>query len=200
MKTLKLLLVAFLAVVGISSCMKDNDYDQPDYEAENRRIDSTLKAQDTILRAYAHEHFDNPIEDTTFGIWYEILEVSNDTTFEYVSRESSWVPVIADVKYTGQLLDGTVFDDQTDKATQLVINGASNTSSGVIYAWLLAFYPQSSNANSFSGLTEDGLKKGSKIRFVAPSPYCYDNQTMDDIPADSPLDFTIEVTDIRSTQ
>lgn len=200
MKNLKLLLLAFLAVVGISSCMKDNDYEQPDFEAEERRIDSTLKAQDTILRNYALENFDNPIEDTTFGIWYEILEVSNDTTFEYVAHENSWIPVIANVKYTGQLLDGTVFDEQTDKPTQFVINGASGASSGVIYAWMLAFYPQSTNANSFSGLTKDGLKKGSKIRFVAPSPYCYDNQTNEDIPADSPLDFTIEVTDIKSSQ
>lgn len=193
MKNFKLLLLALLAVVGITSCMKD-DYEQPDYEAEERRIDSTLKAQDSVLRAYAHENFENPMEDTTFGIWYDILETSNDTTFEYVAYENSWVPVIADVKYTGQLLDGTVFDEQTNEAKQMMINGGAG---GVIYAWLVAFYPQSSNANSFSGLTEGGLKTGSKIRFVAPSPYCYDNQQSETIPADSPLDFTIEVTDIR---
>lgn len=198
MKNFKLLLLALLAVVTVSSCMK-NDYEQPDYEEDARRIDSTLKAQESILREYAAENFENPIEDTTFGIWYEVLENPTDT-FEYVSNGNTWKVVNADVKYTGQLLDGTVFDEQTENPTQLVINGASNVSSGVIYAWLVAFYPQSSNPNSFSGLLKNGLQPGHKIRFVAPSPYCYDNQTMEDIPADSPLDFTIEVSEIRNYQ
>ena len=83
MKNFKLLLLALLAVVGISSCMK-NEYEQPDYEGEQRRIDSTLKAQESILREYAHTHFENPVEDTTWGIWYDMIEESTDTTFEYV--------------------------------------------------------------------------------------------------------------------
>lgn len=196
MKNFKLLLLALLAVVGISSCMK-NEYEQPDYEGEQRRIDSTLKAQESILREYAHTHFENPVEDTTWGIWYDMIEESTDTTFEYVSYQNSWIPVIANVKYTGRLVeDGEIFEEKVDTPTQFVING---TTGGVIYAWLVAFYPQSSSANSFSGLTPEGLKPGSKIRFVAPSPYCYDNQANEKIPANSPLDFTIEVTEVRNS-
>ena len=47
------------------------------------------------------------------------------------------------------------------------------------------------------GLTEKGLQKGSKIHIMAPSLYGYQNQAVGTIPANSPLDFVIEVTDIK---
>ena len=92
MKNLKLLFVALFAVVGVSSCMND-DIEQPDYEAENRRIDSTLKAQESTLEAYAMANFENPQHDTTYGFWYDIIKESSDTTFEYVTSQygNSWI-------------------------------------------------------------------------------------------------------------
>jgi FKBP-type peptidyl-prolyl cis-trans isomerase FkpA len=71
---------------------------------------------------------------------------------------------------------------------------------GLIPAWPIAFRPKTIVFNGrthHTGLVEGGLKKGHKIRFVAPSPYCYDTRASDKVPANSPLVFTIEVQDIR---
>lgn len=191
MKNFKLLLVAFLAVITVSSCMKNEDNSGIDYEKEQQRIDSTLKAQAAPLAAYAAANFGPTAKkDSATGIWYEVLPSTVDSTFEYVSYGNSWVPVVANVKYKGQLMDGKVFDEKTT-ATQMAINN-------VIPAWLYIFYPKNSTPNSFSGILPDGLLKGNKVRFIAPSPYCYDNKSNENIPANSPLVFTIEVTDVKN--
>lgn len=186
MKNLKLFLVALLAVVSVSSCMKTetNDFD---YEANQRRIDSTLKAQAPRIEAYAKEHF-GPNVDSAYGIWYEVLPSTVDSTFEYVSAGNGWVPVTANLKYKGQLMDGKVFEEKTTP-TQMTINR-------LITSWMVMFYPKATTG--YSGILPHGLLKGNKVRFIAPSPLCYDNQAQENIPADSPLIFTIEVTDIRN--
>ena len=191
MKNLKLFVIALLAVVSVSSCMKTDEYDGPTQEEENARIDSTLKKQAPILEEYATLKFGaNAKKDSATGIWYEVLPSTVDSTYEYVATANSWVPVIANIKYKGELMDGKVFDEKTTP-TQMAINN-------VIPAWLYIFYPQNKSKNSFSGILPHGLLKGNKIRFIAPSPYCYDNKTKGEIPADSPLVFNIEVTELKS--
>ena len=204
MKNFKLLLVAVVAILSISSCMK-NEYVEDNSWAENQaRIDSTLEAQKSVLAEYAMENLGDgrQFNDTT-GIWFEILETPTEEeakAFEYsISPQGSFVTPSAKVKYKGQLLNGTVFDEPSIAADFLIRSGSS-FQQGVIPAWTIAFYPETVVYNGqtyHTGLVEDGLKKGHKIRFIAPSPYCYDNRSSEKIPADSPLDFTIEVIDIK---
>ncbi|MNF13026.1 FKBP-type peptidyl-prolyl cis-trans isomerase [compost metagenome] len=47
------------------------------------------------------------------------------------------------------------------------------------------------------GLTEKGLQQGSKIHIMVPSRWAHGSLAMGKIPANSPLDFVIEVVDIK---
>lgn len=75
--------------------------------------------------------------------------------------------------YEGRLLNGTVFDTQT---------AISFTLNGVIPAWQFAI-PK--------------IQKGGKIRFITPSFYAYQNFANNRIPANSPLDFTVTLKDVK---
>lgn len=197
MKNFKILLIALLAVVSVSSCMKNDDATPGiDYEKERARIDSTLNKQKPILAEYAQENFENPVYNDSLQMWYEIITPATDESFEYTLSGYSFVPVSATVKYKGELLNGTVFDEATTGTVMTIGRGEW------LQAFERAFWPAKvtiSGVDYYPGLTPNGLKKGQKIRFVAPSPWCYDNQSREKIPADSPLVFTIEVTDIKST-
>ncbi|MGM1428971.1 FKBP-type peptidyl-prolyl cis-trans isomerase [Sphingobacterium lactis] len=199
MKNIKLLVVALLAVFTVSSCMDNNEVGPtgPTYEQEMKRRDSTLNAQKDDLEAYAKANFTNPQEDTTYGIWYEVINTP-EKTYDYVKSGQGWVPVVAQLKYKGELMDKTVFDDE-QTTTQFLIVNPSSTTGGVIPAWLIAFYPQSDNKSSIQGLLKDGLQPGQKIRFITSSIWGYDNATgIDKIPANSPLVFTLDVSSVKS--
>lgn len=206
MKNLVKLLFAVL-ILGITfvSC-KSNDYNDDDYwkqvEQNNRRIDSILKDQAPLLKKFALDNFENPQFDDSTGFWFDVLQTptdEDDKAFEYVVSGNGWKAPLATVKYTGKLVkDGSTFDSSTDPVEMRIIP-ASQFNQGLILAWPIAFYPKSIKQGGKeypTGLLEKGMKKGSKIRFIAPSPYCYDNRSLDKIPANSPLDFTIEVTKI----
>ena len=192
MKNLKLLFIAFLAITTISSCSKDSDNGLGDYEENLKRIDSILKAQAPILKEYAEQNFgENAKIDSTTGIWYEVLESTVDSTYEYIKTGNSWVPVVATINYKGELMNGTEFDSRNN--VEMEINR-------VIPAWLQIFYPENNSPNALSGILPHGLLIGNKIRFIAPSPYCYDNKPDKNgkIPVNSPLIFNIEVLKLKS--
>lgn len=193
------LLIVLTVAVGFAAC-KDNDnwYEEQlkQQELNQKRIDSTLNAQKSILQAYAMEHFDNPMMNDSTGIWFDLIEAGDDESYEYmISGQQIIVPTVT-IKYRGELMDGTVFDETAEDKT------ANFRLGNVIPAWQIAFLPQSINYNGedvpIVGLTERGLKKGSKIRFITPSPYAYDNQPREKIPANSPLVFEVNVVDIRN--
>ncbi|WP_449435149.1 FKBP-type peptidyl-prolyl cis-trans isomerase [Pedobacter steynii] len=75
--------------------------------------------------------------------------------------------------YTGRLLDGTQFETN---------NGAKFTMGGIIAGWQI-------------GLPL--IQKGGKIRLIIPSYYAYGNVKNGPVPANSVLDFTIEITDLQ---
>lgn len=208
MKTLSKLTFAFVAIVLLfASCMKDDNNNSNDYYEELlkeiARRDSTLKAQAPLLRTYVmnpENGFTNPVLNDSTGIWFEVINEPTDTTYQYrINSNNAWVTPMATVKYKGMLLNKTVFDEPSLPVDLSIIEG-TQYQNGLIQAWPIAFRPKTINLNGktyHTGLTEKGLKKGSKIRFVTPSVYGYDNATKDKIPANSPLDFTIEVVDIK---
>ncbi len=203
----KPLFAIILTAITFTACMDKSDIDNTDYleqiAKERRRVDSTLTAQKPILKAYAEEHFTNPMFDDSTGIWFEVLKPATDETYEYkVNSSGSWITPVATIRYKGQLLNGTVFDAPTQPVEFQIVESSQYNPSGLILSWPIAFRPRKitfGGKEYHTGLTEKGLKKGSQIRFVAPSPYCYDNRATADgkIPKDSPLDFTIEVVEIK---
>ncbi len=200
------LLVVLVLALGIASCAKDDDnswYEEQkkQYELERKRIDSTLNAQKLFLAAYAAANFENPVLSDSTGIWFEILEPGDESSYTY----KSVLPTIT-VKYKGQLADedGTVFDDKTDDEDYP--SGVTFTNwNNLISSWYYAFVPKTVTVDGTTyktgGLTNTGLKKGSRIRFITPSPYGYDNKEVKNgdvtIPKDSPLVFEITVVDIE---
>lgn len=193
-KTLNLLVATMIGMLALTSCNKDNEYDDSWYQKEIARIDSTNKAQAPILKEYALEHLGEDSKlDTLSGIWFIELGQAPENSFNYINSSGQLNSFLAKVVYTGRMVpNGEVFDS-TDEPK-------SFSAEGIIQSWLHAFYPKSVELNGMErkigGLTAHGLNKGSKIRIVAPSTLCYDNEAKEDIPPNTPLDFEIDVKDI----
>lgn len=82
---------------------------------------------------------------------------------------------IVSVAYEGRLLDGTVFDKTNGTPIDLPLRN-------LIGGWQI-------------GLPK--IQKGGKIRLLIPSYYGYGTIAKTGIPANSPLDFTITLTDVK---
>ncbi|WP_162304903.1 FKBP-type peptidyl-prolyl cis-trans isomerase [Sphingobacterium olei] len=207
----KLLLVAFAITTTIfTACMKDNDFDMDKLQEEQRikdsiekaRVDGIIAAQAPILAEYVSTNLPEATLIDSLGIWYDVSEWGEENSYTYSFGNNGYLiaPTIT-VKYTGRLLNGTVFDKTEEGKT------ASFSLAEVIPAWQLAFIPMAIKINGteykVGGITPNGLQKGAKIRFVTSSPLAYDATEKKDeqgqvtIPANSPLDFTIEVVDIK---
>ncbi|WP_140937388.1 FKBP-type peptidyl-prolyl cis-trans isomerase [Sphingobacterium lumbrici] len=211
MKNLFKILFAFaIAATTFTSCIKDNDFDMDKLKEEQRikdsvekaRVDNIIETQAPILAAYVAENFPEATLIDSLGIWYNISEWGEENSYTYSFGSNGYLaaPTVT-VKYTGKLLNGTVFDETEDDKT------ATFSLAQVIPVWKIAFFPKSIKLNgieyNIGGLTPFGLQKGARIRFVSSSPWAYDNVEKKDqqgqvtIPENSPLDFTIEVIDIK---
>lgn len=181
----------------IVSCNKSDDIPIFDEAAQ-------YKADSIALKNYASSKFPNAKYDSNTGIWYEILhEGTGNYTYKIVDTlNAKYLKFFATVNYSGKLLNGNVFDQTaTDKPATFEIR--SNTSykypfvSTLIPGWIFAFAPNNIGELKLDGLTQKGLQKESKIHIMIPSRWGYGNQAVGSIPANSPLDFVIEVVDIK---
>lgn len=204
----KLLFAVLMTTVAFTACTK-NDYnyeealrEQQQKEAANRaRIKTLINQQATSVKAFADEHIPGAMLHDSTGIWFKVIQVGEENSYEYRATNTGIVSPTVTVKYKGTLLNGNIFD-QTEE-------GKSNSFSlaDMIYAWHVAFLPKSLYLNGeeikVNGLSQTGLKKGSIIQFVTPSPWAYDAAERKDntgnviIPANSPLYFEVEVIDIK---
>ncbi len=98
-----------------------------------------------------------------FGVLYQIIEPGDG---EQVNDNS-----VIKVKYEGRLLNGTVFD-KTGETPQIFSLG------GLIPGWRIGI---------------PLIRKGGKIRLIIPSYYGYGSTPRNGIPANSVLDFDIEL-------
>lgn len=188
MKKVNLLVLGLVLSMGLSSCLKDNSFD----------FGAQLELEKPLIKAYAEEHFDNPQESQEYNIWYEVLEQGDPGSYEYKlvkdpndpNREYIEAPEVT-VKYILRLLDNTVVETKDDAKFFL---------DGTIRAWQYAFLPKEIDGRRIEipGLTETGLKAGSKIRIVTPSIWAYGNGGNENIPPNSPLVYDIEVLEISS--
>ena len=198
--------MAFLCLGMIfASCNKDNiDYDaiEEQQRLEMIRIDSTRKAQAPLLEQYAKTNFQNPVKSDSTGIWYEVLAAGQPDSYDY----KNGYPSIS-VNYTGSLTDQnkTVFSKSKDGTPANFSNLLLAIRQNFGLCWYYAFIPQTLNQDGrdvkLGGLLPKGLQKGTKIRFVTSSIFAYDNQEYKGtenvtVPKNSPVVYTIEVTDI----
>ena len=98
------------------------------------------------------------------GVYYSISEVGTGT--DVINRSST-----IKAKYTGRLLNGTVFDSSTD--------GKFTTSLGGVIKWWQKVVPK--------------IRKGGKLRMFIPSGLGYGAAATGSIPANSVLDFDLQV-------
>lgn len=113
---------------------------------------------------------DNNIDTSgsKYGILYQIKEPG---TGQHVYTVNSRVKV----KYEGRLLNGTVFDKTKEDAVPFTLGN-------LIPGW-------------YYGIPL--IQKGGKIRLIVPSYYAYGTSQNGSIPANSVLDFDIELIDVE---
>ncbi|GAA4519236.1 FKBP-type peptidyl-prolyl cis-trans isomerase [Sphingobacterium thermophilum] len=215
-KLIRFLFVVSLSTAAFTSC---NDTDGPDINEIRLRndqyADSILSVEKPKIEAYVQANLINAVEDTTKypfevlnkqvkrGIWYEILSQPTDDSYEYKlnATQTNVVYPTWKLKYSVKLLtsDTPVFSDTEGSTYSLTSNDNNNI---FTYAWLVAFFPARYSLNGsfipYVGLTEKGLKKGSKIKLVVPSIYAYGSTGLSGkVPANSPLVYEFEVLDIQ---
>lgn len=183
-------LVLAIAVISFASCNKNDD----NYFDANKQFELDAQA----IKTFVDAKLPVAVLDSNSGIWYQVI-AEGDGAYEYKSKDSivygetKKVPVTPkiSVRYTGQLLDGTVFDQNQSQ------EGMTGFLTQYIPAWQIAFFPKKIGDLKIGGLTVKGLSKGAKIRVITPSYWAYGNLSNGKIPANSPLDFMIEVVDIK---
>ena len=128
----------------------------------------TVQSEEGVITAYATA---NGISATAHssGLYYQVTNPGSGAT------PSSGSKVF--VKYTGKLLNGTVFDSQTNSSL------TGFTVSGLILGWQIGL-----------GL----IKKGGSIKLIVPSSLAYGCQGSGaTIPGNSVLYFEIELVDVQ---
>src|SRR5690606_20695395 len=199
--------VIFMSI-GVSSCQKQDPFNNEDWLKEQRRQDSLnrdrieklLIEQAPLLKDFAEKNMPGAMLDDSTGIWYKIHNAGIEDSFDYriisTSNGLAIYPRYTEVKYKGTLVKtGNVFEETAEDKTEVFSIGS------LIPPWYLAFWPESLEYNlrdyEIGGFTPKGLKKGAIVELAAPSPYCYDNTERKNkdgevtIPADSPLHFYI---------
>lgn len=179
------LLLTLFTISSFTSCIKD-EIDVYDWQKQ-------YEIEEPIIADYVETHMPGAIFHPSSGIWYEVLVEGNEHSYTYAinpATNSLVIPTIT-AQYEGQLLNGTVFDSN-DKP-----EGSSFLLNQVIPAWQVTFLPQEVNGQRLNGITPNGLQVGSQIKIVTPSYLAYENRDKGDIPANSPLVFTIKVLDIK---
>lgn len=104
------------------------------------------------------------------GIYYQILS-PGEGNFSYSASSR------INVKYKGRFLNGSVFDQNA--------TGVSFVLGQLIYGWQIGIQL---------------IQPGGKIRLFVPSGYAYGPRAQNGIPANSVLDFDIELVRVEITQ
>ncbi|WP_293917154.1 MULTISPECIES: FKBP-type peptidyl-prolyl cis-trans isomerase [unclassified Sphingobacterium] len=207
----RIIAIGLVGTFIFASCNKSDDTDWNKLieeqrikdSIENARIKGIIANQAPQLKSYAETNFTNAKLDTATGIWYQVITEgeASSYTYRFNSMGNGIVAPEVTVKFKEKLINGTVTEQtETDKTTTYLLSNRK-------YAWHTAFLPKTLSYNNqdvkIGGLTANGLKKNSQIRFISPSPWVYDTQEVKDkdgnvkIAANSPIVYEIEVVDIK---
>jgi FKBP-type peptidyl-prolyl cis-trans isomerase FkpA len=172
----KVFLLLFMATAILTACKKEPAYD----------IEKQLAVEDASIKAFIASNNIVAQKHEKSGIYY-VLTSPGTGTFAYSNLNITAITV----KYSGKLLNGQQFDGNALGVTfgpPQIPNGLG----GLIDAWKIALAPK-----AIGGIVEGGLQKGGKIRILTPSPYAYGPNPNGAIPANSILDFEIELVDVK---
>ncbi|TDS15720.1 FKBP-type peptidyl-prolyl cis-trans isomerase [Sphingobacterium paludis] len=197
-KICKVLIAIVIAAISFTSCSNDDVFDPQ----------QQLELEKPVIEAYVKRNYPNAQQLENSGIWYEIISQGEANSFQYTVKDSlnqKFIFSEAVVNYTGKLVaDGTVFDKTDNVTTGDTLSVSMNLNTGqatVIQAWTLAFFPKTITVDtreiSLGALFDQGAQRGSKFRIISPSGYGYGNMAQGGIPANSPLDFEVEVLEMR---
>ena len=157
MKINKLLILSFIMTLTLGSCMKSDDFD-PAKQAELEDTQIVKFIADNKITAVKHSS----------GVYYQIINPGSGSKTYTASTQVT-------AKYTGRLLNGTVFDQTTTQPLSFPLGN-------VIVGWQIGV---------------PLIQKGGKIRLLIPSGYAYGTSAAGKIPANSVLDFDIELVDVQ---
>lgn len=157
MKIKYFLLFSFITMFALGSCMKKDNFDPKKQADQDEAIIVKFLAANPGINAIRHSS----------GVYYQIITPGSGTATYSVNTN-----VLA--KYTGRLLDGTVFDKT---ATQPVPFRLGD----VIVGWQIGV---------------PLIQKGGKIRLLIPSGLGYGQSGSGPIPDNAVLDFDIELVDV----
>jgi len=152
-KNLLLLILPLLLILG--SCKKFDAEEQANVD------DSTILKFISDKGIVAQKH--------TSGVYYQILGTGAGN-LAYTSNTT------VSTKYTGRLLNGTVFDGTTSQPISFKLGQ-------VIAGWQVGI---------------PLIQKGGKIRLLIPSALAYGPDGQGPIPANAVLDFDIELIDVTN--
>jgi len=152
-----------LIIAGFVSCVKNTDTGTTGgCENTNPVLDSTA------LLAFAKTNGLGSFQDT-LGLYYQIVTQGTGATPTANS--------VIFITYTGELMNGTIFDSTTNSAS------TGYTLGQLIYGWQL-------------GLPK--IQAGCHIRLLIPSDYAYGCQgSGTTIPANSPIYFDISLVSVE---
>ncbi|ADY53143.1 peptidylprolyl isomerase FKBP-type [Pseudopedobacter saltans DSM 12145] len=164
MRKLLVYVVVVSSMFIFGSCLKTED--TPNYQ---QQMQDQLNSEEMIISRFLVEKNIAATRDAT-GIYFYKYEQNKDRNEKY-----NYTPnTIITVKYTGRLLNGTVFDSR-EQETNFRLGE-------VIFGWQVGIQL---------------MQKGEKLRLIIPSVYGYGNKSLGLIPANSILDFDIELIDIK---
>jgi FKBP-type peptidyl-prolyl cis-trans isomerase FkpA len=151
----KVIVLGLLTATFFSACLKDKDC-----------VAKTPQSEDAAMRDYAAANA-MLVTQHSSGMYYQILNAGTGATVSSSSQVS--------VRYTGKLLNGTIFDQSTTPTALYPIGG-------YIPGWQL-------------GLPL--IREGGSIRLIIPSSLAYGCDANGPIPANSILFFEIELVDVQ---
>lgn len=142
-------------VMFLGGCVKDKTC-----------VPKTVASEQATMQAYATAN-SMTVQSHPSGMLYQIVNPGNGATPTLASRVS--------VRYTGKLMNGTIFDSRTTTPTEFTLGQ-------VITGWQLGV---------------PLIQKGGTIRLIIPSSLAYGCTATGPIPADAVLFFEIELVDVR---
>lgn len=140
-----------------------------DSELELFNVKNQAEMDDVLINKFKTAN-NLQLQKHSSGIYYQIITPGTGT--EAIDLNSTIT-----MAYTGRLLNGKVFDSATTASP------LTSTLSSLIRGW------------------QEGvplIKKGGKIRLLIPSALAYGEGSNPGIPANSVLDFDIELTDVKN--
>ncbi|MBE8722275.1 FKBP-type peptidyl-prolyl cis-trans isomerase [Sphingobacterium pedocola] len=195
----KLLFAVTITAATFASCVDDKDIFDPEAQ---------LALEKPMIESYVKQHYPNAQQYENSGLWYEIIEPGEPDSYDYDIKDTlnqKWIFAEGIINYKGKLVaDGTVFDETKDitKGDTLPIYMSLNTgNASVITAWIYAFSPKDLTVDDkdldLGIIFTNGAQNGARFRIITPSQYAYGRSVQGKIPANSPLDFEVEVLKMR---